>query len=138
MQNAIDRTKNYTDISLSAWIQGYDIEASQNRPDQLIVSWKIKGTTGWTELDKIPLGDHIEWWHYTGLLGSSADKEEIVIRFSLLNKNNTNENPLNYALIDNVRLTGTPVPASVPLPAPFLLLGSGLVGLVGLGRRFKK
>jgi hypothetical protein len=37
----------------------------------------------------------------------------------------------------NLKIT-TPDAASVPLPAPILLLGSGLIGLTGLRRKFKK
>jgi hypothetical protein len=38
-----------------------------------------------------------------------------------------------YVMIDNVTLN---VPSAVPIPPSIWLLGSGIIGLVGLRRRF--
>ncbi|OPY06771.1 MAG: hypothetical protein A4E66_02136 [Syntrophus sp. PtaB.Bin001] len=70
--------------------------------------------------------------YYFSLLGFSQDGGA-----TISNVFSTIENQANSAQLYGI-ITTTPIPTPTPIPAAIWLLGSGLVGLIGVRRRFTK
>jgi len=123
-------TTGFNSIKLDLAIRSKDFESD----DRMYVGWMVSAVqpTSWNnfnQLDSLPFNETWTNKHY--VLGSeAANTQDLWISFYIQG------GEADQLFADNVLVSGTA--SAVPLPPSVWLLGAGLVGLIGLRRKFRK
>ena len=127
LDNPLGGTGDYTDTTLySAKLTDFGTDKSSA---EIAFKTDFTGSTAWSNQVK-----------FTG-----GSKGEVVYLFDQVGLNNGGHGRLsslinaldsnNLSKVNNLHFTGIESIASVPLPLPIILFGTGLTALIGLGRK---
>jgi hypothetical protein len=137
--NNLPTLQNRNGVNLGEWLTGFENTAAlvntKTGTNASVLATSPGGASGW---DPTVLTSNASNWYSNGPTNAITGLGSATL-YQVTAPSNISTNPVGITNIGTVTLSANGLsfsaPAAVPLPAAVWLLGSGLLGLVGVGRR---